>query len=145
MATSRVRVGSGSGGIRVEGLRELSKALAQIGDLKKDLRDTNKKVAETEAEHARGGAMSIGGVAAKSAPAIKASTGITSAGVAITAIGGYELGAAFGGQGRPTTMQFQPWVQGGYFPFPQIGQDSDDITSTYTEAINKLIERAFPH
>lgn len=135
-----------TGDVRIEGLREVDKALKELGpEARKELRATNRDVAEKEAQHAAAAAVSIGGVAAKTAPSIKAVGSYQSAGLAF---GGasypFGAGAAFGGQGRPTTQQFQPWVTGGYFPFPQIKADSDDITDTYVDALNRLIEKAFP-
>lgn len=141
MATTRVK----GTGINVEGLAALSRALRDMDpEMRKTLRDTGKEIAKTETDRARGAAVSLGGVAAKSAPMLKPTSGFTSAGLSLSASGGYEFGAAFGGQGRPTTMQFRPWIQGGYFPYPTISDDMDEIQDTWVDAVNDLIQRAFP-
>lgn len=142
MASSRIR-----GGIRVEGLRALDKALKELGpDVRDALKDTNREVADTEASRIRSAAAGMGGVAAKTAPSITSRASFQSAGVAF---GGaaypFGMGAAFGGQGRPTTQQFKPWTRGGYFPFPQIKADEDDIADAYIDAVNRVIEWNFPY
>jgi hypothetical protein len=142
MPTSRIK----GQGVNVEGLAPLSRALRDLDpEMRKELRDTGKEIAKTEVDHAQTHALSLGGVAAKSAPALKPSAGYNSAGLSITATNGYEFGAFFGGGARPTTQQFKPWIRGGYVPYPTIAADSEDITDTFVDAVNRLIERAFPY
>jgi hypothetical protein len=53
------------------------------------------------------------------------------------------LGAEFGGQGRPTTQQFAPWRgQTGYFLFPTIRRDHEQIDATYRAALDRIIRAA---
>lgn len=140
-----------TGTVRVEGLRELSKALKQLEDknLGKELQKANKAAATTVAKDATGAAYSLGSTAAHVAPSIKASAGRMSASVSI---GGAShpaaAGAEFGGQGRPTTMQFQPWrgagSNAGYFLYPTIRRDADKIVEEYTAALDELLGKAFP-
>lgn len=142
MASSKIRTGD----VRVEGLRELDRALKELGpDTRAALKETSKDVAEREASRVRSAASGMGGVSAKAAPSISARASFQSAGLAF---GGsaypFAAGAAFGGQGRPTTQQFPPWRQGGYWPFPQIGADSGDITDAYVDAVNRIIAHNFP-
>jgi hypothetical protein len=85
-------------------------------------------------------------VAAKTAPSVKASAGQVLAGVSF---GGPEApwgpGAEFGGQGRPTTQQFQPHLgRQGYFVYPTIRENSEDIENRWLEAADDLIKKHFP-
>lgn len=143
MGTSRVR----SGIVDVEGLRELNRALKELGpQFPKEMRAVNKKAAEEVSGEARAAALAQGGVAAKSASSIKVSAGAMSAGLAV---GGstapWAVGAEFGGGGRPTTQQFKPWrgngSNAGYFVYPTIRENADEIESTYREGLDELLER----
>ena len=138
----------GAVGINIEGLEELSRALKELdSDLPKELRKANKEVATFVASDARSAASGLGGVAAKAAPSVKPSAGATYAGVALGG-GAYPFaaGAEFGGQGRPTTMQFQPWrgsgPGAGYFLYPTITRNSDRIEDEYGTALDDLIRKA---
>lgn len=133
-----------TGDIQVEGLPALRKALKELGpDASKELKDASKEVAGFVAHDAASAANSIGGVAAKTAPSIKAVGGTTGAGVAL---GGpsypFAGGAAWG---SVRFKQFKPWLGHiGYFPYPQIKDNEDRIVDEYTDAVNKVIERRFP-
>ena len=140
---TRIRTGA----VNVEGLRELNKALKELGpEFPKEMRKTNKDVADGVASEARSAALSLGGVAAKAAPSLKASAGTTSAGVAL---GGnsapWAAGAEFGGGRRPTTKQFRPWrgngPDAGYFLYPTIRENAEQIEGQYREALDELIAR----
>lgn len=131
--------------VRVEGLNELIlrlKALetgAEVG-----IRLANKASATLVAHGAIGAAQSLGGVAAHVAPSIKASAGVKSGSVAFGG-GDYPMGAGaeFGGQGRPTTQQFQPHRgTTGYFVYPTIRRDSEAINTTYRESLDRVIREA---
>lgn len=140
---SRVRTGT----VNVEGLRELSKALKEMGpEFSREMRLANKEVASDVADKARGAALTLGGVAAKTAPTLKASAGATSAGVAVG--GGnapWGAGAEFGGGRRPTTKQFKPWrgngPDAGYFLYPTIRENAEEIEAQYREALDDLVAR----
>ncbi|HUF98856.1 MAG TPA: hypothetical protein VMM60_12075 [Ilumatobacter sp.] len=138
MATERF----GGGGINVEGLAELRKALKELdAGFPKELRKANKSVADFVASDAKSAAYSIGSTAAHVAPSIKASAGQLSAGVALS--GEAAAGAEFGGRGRPTTQQFQPHRgTQGYFVYPTIRRNMDRIETEYDTAIADLIKRA---
>lgn len=139
--TTRVK---SSDSIHVEGLRELSRSLREMDKaLPRELREAGKDVAKTVAGAAQSRAVGLGGVAAKSAPSIKPSAGITSAGVAF---GGpaypFAGGAEFGSFKYP---QFKPWrgagSDAGYFVYPAIRDKSDEIQATYEDKVNALIKR----
>ena len=52
------------------------------------------------------------------------------------------MGAAFGGQGRPTTQQFLPHLgTTGYFPYPTIRKHSGETEETFLEHVEDLLER----
>lgn len=140
--TTRIKAGADDGAIRVEGLSELIlrlKALetgAEVG-----IRLANKATASLVATGAQGAASGLGGVAAHVAPGIKATAGIKSGSVSIT--GDAAAGAEFGGRGRPTTQQFQPWRgTQGYFLWPTIRRDSEQINTTYRAALDRVIKEA---
>lgn len=144
--TTRIKAGADAGAVRVEGLNELIlrlKALetgAEVG-----IRLANKGAATTVAKGASGAAYSIGGVAAHVAPGIKASAGVKSGSVTLGSDPA-AAGAEFGGRGRPTTQQFQPWrgsgSGSGYFLFPTIRRDSEQINATYRAALDAVIREA---
>lgn len=139
------KVNATSQGIRVSGLNELSRALREMeGGFRSELKEANREAAEMVADESRSAAYSLGGVAAKAAPSVRASAGFNRAGVTI---GGnaypFAAGAAFGGQGRPTTQQFRPWLgTRGYFLYPQIRENADRITETYEDHLHELARRS---
>ena len=52
------------------------------------------------------------------------------------------MGAEFGGQGRPTTQQFQPFRgHEGYFIYPAIRDNADHIEATYLKAVDDILKR----
>lgn len=136
-----------SGAVEVSGLRELNKALKELGpQFPKEMRKTNKAVAEDVASEARSRALSLGGVAAKAAPSVKASAGATSGGVAVGSNSApWALGAEFGGGRRKTTQQFKPWrgsgASAGYFVYPTIRENADEIVEAYSEGMDELLKR----
>ena len=141
--TTKIQAGTADGGIRIEGLNETVAALKALGiKAEVGVRLANKAAATEVATGARGAAYSLGGVAAHVAPGIKASAGVKSGSVSL----GNDpaaAGAEFGGQGRPTTQQFKPWLgQQGYFLFPTIRRDSERINETYREALDRVIREA---
>lgn len=134
-----------SAGVRVGGLAELNRALRALGgrEFQAELRDAGKEIATEVATDARGKAMSLGGVAAHVAPSISASAGFTSAGVSFGgAAHPAAMGAEFGGRGRPTTQQFQPFRGAeGYFVYPSIRDNREFITNTYLDAVDVILRR----
>lgn len=138
------KVQSGAG-VRVDGLAELNRTLRALGgrEFQAELREAGRTVAKDVAQDAVGKAHSLGGVAAHVAPSISASAGFTSAGVSF---GGAShpaaMGAEFGGQGRPTTQQFQPFRgHEGYFIYPAIRDNADHIEATYLKAVDDILKR----
>lgn len=140
------RVKTGEGALRVEGLNEMIlrlKALetgAEVG-----IRLANKAAATTVATGASGAASALGGVAAHVAGGIKATAGVKSGAVSL-GLDPAAAGAEFGGRGRATTQQFQPWrgsgSGAGYFLFPTIRRDSEQINTTYRAALDRVIKEA---
>lgn len=137
------RISAGSDGIRVHGLAELNRDLKAVGDgAQRELKQANVDIAQKEAERAQAAAHSLGGVAAHVAPSIKGGGGNAWAGIKFGSGQPAAMGAEFGGRGRPTTQQFQPFRgQQGYFLFPTIRRDSEDVTRSWTEAITDLMKR----
>jgi hypothetical protein len=140
--TTRLKAGSNEGAVRVVGLNETVAALKALENGSEVAVRLAGKAAATEvAGHASSAAYSLGGVAAHVAPSIKASAGIKSAGVALS--GDAAMGAEFGGQGRPTTQQFKPWLgHTGYFLYPTIRRDSDSINEKFRTALDAIIREA---
>jgi hypothetical protein len=149
-----------TGTVSVEGLRELNKALKALGpEFPKALGAASKVVANFVANDARGAAMSLGGIAAKTAPSIKGVGGATSAGVAFGGArypfaSGAEFGAGQDLRRRRSSgtylgfNQFEPWKgngkDAGYFVYPSIRQDSDRIVTEYSKAVDAVLKNAFP-
>lgn len=137
-----------TGDVKIEGLRELAKALKEIGpDFPREMRKVNKDVAGGVAEHAQHNALGLGGVAAHAAPSLTSNGGVNSAAVALGGMAHPEAGGAeFGGGRRPTTQQFKPWrgsgSSAGYFLYPAIREDADEIYDDYLEALDNLVKRA---
>lgn len=137
---ARIRTGD----VKVVGLSDLNRRLKELGPAaQKELRETNKSVAEFVADDARAAALTIGGVAAKVAPSIKAKGtnlggGVSIGGAAYPFAGGAEFGAI-------KYKQFHPWrgnkETAGYFVYPSIRRDADRITTEYSKALDRLIER----
>jgi hypothetical protein len=140
---ARIRA-SGDVGVRVHGLTELNKTLREMGpEFQKELTQTNKSVAGFVADDAKAAAYSLGGVAAKVAPTVKAAGGTTWAGVSF---GGSAYPFAGGAEfGSLRYKQFRPWrgngSDAGYFLYPSIRRDADRITTEYTEALDRLLDR----
>lgn len=126
-----------------------------------ELRDASRRVADMVAMHAAQRAYSLGGVAALVAPTLKASRDrvpvVKMGGSAkLPAFGnGWEhsrsgarqstgdliWGAEFGGRGRPSTQQFLPHLgQVGYFLWPTVRDDGDEIHEAYSEALLQALE-----
>lgn len=134
-----------AGVIRVEGVRELSKALRDVGpEAKAELAGASKTVAGFVASDSAQAAASLGGVAAKTAPYLKARG--SASGSAGVALGGarapFAGGAAFGSD---RYKQFKPWrgngSTAGYFLYPQIRSNAERIVSEYTQALDDIIKK----
>ena len=136
---------SGNDTIRVDGIKELNAALRDFGgEFKGEMRRTLKPIADMVADDARGAANSLGSTAAHVAPSIKSSAGAQFAAVTLNHPAG--AGAEFGGRGRPTTQQFQPWrgngENAGYFVWPTIRKDAPRIEEKASEGLDRLIKKA---
>ena len=129
----------------MEGLNELNRALRALGkDVQGELKNAHREVADVVTDDARSRAYGLGSTAAMVAPGLASFGGTTSAGVKL---GGHEaaMGAEFGGRGRPTTQQFQPWrgsgSGAGFFLYPAIRANADRITETYEGMVDDLLRR----
>lgn len=146
--------------LKVDGLRELNRSLRAIGpEAQVELKEASRKVAQFVADDAKAAAMSLGGLAEKTAPSIKPVGGVNGAGVAF---GGarYPFGgvAEFGAYATKRTgwyankplgkPQFEPWRGNdrgaGYFVYPSIRQDEDRIFTEFTDAVDGILKRRFP-
>lgn len=146
---------------KVIGLSDLQRELRKLDKkLPSELKKVNLELAQKFARRAQGKARGLGSVAAKSAPAIKASAEQRFAIVRLLAgkqhpfAFGAEFGGGKHGKGNPTpqggyTSQFKPWRgdggNAGYFLYPTIRnrnnrRDDDD----YLNAIEQLAKSAFP-
>lgn len=136
-----------SGTVKVEGLVELNRALRAIGpEAQKELGQASREVADLVARDARSAAYSLGGVAAHVAPSIKPTGGVSGAGVAF---GGAAYPMAGGAEfGSIRYKQFKPWrgsdSSAGYFVYPAIRRDAEQIVETFGDAIDGVIARHFP-
>lgn len=139
------RINATGDGVRVQGLNELNRALREMGgrDLQKELKETGLEVAKIVASDATSNAHSLGGVAAKVAPSIKASARSTGAGVTF---GGSAYPFAGGAEfGSYQYKQFKPWrgndSSAGYFVYPSIRSNSDRIADEYLKGIEDLARK----
>jgi len=136
-----------SGTVKVQGLPELSRALKAVGpEAQKELKDAAKSVATFVANDARARALGLGSTAAHVAPSISATGGVSGAGVgfggaAYPMAGGAEFGAL-------RFKQFKAWrgngPDAGYFVYPTIRADADQIVEEFTDAVDKIIDKRFP-
>lgn len=145
--------------VSVKGLPELQRSLREIDrTAPRELRKVNLEAARLVANSARARARSLGGVAAKVAPSVKASAQQRAAGVSI-GNDSYPmaLGAEFGA-GQETRRsrrngtyvgyrQFKPWRgndrDAGYFLYPTIRDRMVDVIEIYTEGIGDILDRHF--
>lgn len=131
-------------GVQVKGLTELNRALKALGpEVRAELKAANVEVGQMVANDARSIAQGLGGVAAKVAPSINATktqagAGVSFGGAAYPMAGGAEFGSY-------RYKQFKPWrgngSDAGYFVYPAIRQDSDEIAETYIERIDDLMRK----
>lgn len=137
------RIKAGASGVGAEGLNKLNRDLKAISkEAQGDLKKANVNVAEREGKRAQAAAYSLGGVAAHVAPSISGGGGNAWAGIKGGSGQPAFMGAEFGGQGRPTTQQFKPWRgTTGFFVYPTIRRDNEDITRTWAEAIEGLMKK----
>lgn len=160
-----VRGRAAAGGVRVvqvEGLKALQSDLKQLdAKLPAELRKVNLSVAQMVAAKAQARATGLGGVAAKSASAIKAAAQQRSATVtlAATAAKPFVMGAEFGaGRNSPRHRktgsyvgynQFKPWLGNGpgagYFLYPTIRGENQHIVDAYVKRIDELLTQVFPN
>lgn len=145
--------------IRVEGLREIARALRNLDRaLPRELRKTNLDAARHVAGAAKVAATSLGGVAAEAAPSIRALATATSASVRLgDARHPYALGAEFGAhhdRARPTRRgvvrgwnQFPEWTgngrTAGRFLFPTVRGELPEVVDLYAEMLADLADRLF--
>lgn len=138
--------------VKVQGLRELRKALKAAGDeMPKELRKTNKAVVERiivpEAKrrgnasrtNLAGGTARLGskGVATIKAQASQRSAAVTMGGARAPWAGGSEWGS--GGRYR----QFPARSEGGYILYPTVKEKRPEIVEAYTDALEELTGRVF--
>lgn len=134
--------------IRIEGLAALQKELRQMGaEFAKQLSTANKDAAEVVASAARSKASGRGGVAAKTAPSIKAQgeqrrSKVTIGGNAYP----FAMGAEFG---ATAYRQFPAWrgsgSGAGYFLYPAIRSTRDEFVEVYERVIDHVARGAFPN
>lgn len=133
--------------VKIDGLRELNRALRQIGpDARAGLKDASREVSEMVAGDARSAAFTLGGVAAHVAPSIKSRASANGSGS--VALGGARYPMAAGAEfGAARYKQFKPWrgnsTDAGYFLYPSIRRDADRIETVYTTALDDIIERFY--
>lgn len=131
-------------GVRVEGVREARSSLDQLGQ---EAGDNAGKVSDDLAKDLRSKAQrrahSVGGVAAKAAPALAVESG-QGTGAALALDGTaypYALGAEFGARRYP---QFKAWrgPEGGYFVYPTIADNEQQIVDAYDDGMDDSIRKA---
>ena len=138
------KINATSQGVKVTGLAELNKALKALGpEVQSELKAAHFEVGSMVADDAKSIAYGLGGVAAKVAPSIKATK--AAAGAAVS-FGGAAYPFAGGAEfGSLRYKQFKTWrgsgSDAGYFVYPAIRQDADQIETTYVERIDDLMRK----
>ncbi len=138
------KINAKSQGVKVTGLTELNRALKALGpEVQKELKAANFEVGSMVAGDAQSIALGLGGVAAKVAPSIRATK--TAAGAAVS-FGGSAYPFAGGAEfGSLRFKQFKTWrgngSDAGYFVYPAIRQDADQIEATYLDRIDDIMRK----
>ena len=140
--------------IAVEGYNEFKRDLGKVSkDLKKDLKGASQKLSELVNKRAQAKARGLGGVAAKSAPALTPKATLKGARIILDGKAyPYALGAEFG---SIQYGQFENWTGNrwtadasdiGYFLHPTIYDAVRDRTvlTIYEEELARLDRKAFP-
>ena len=130
--------------------KALAKALRKLPDLAEEhIAKANRESAEAMARDAMARARSTRGVAALVAPAIVARQ---DGPASIVTIDGNRsirsgvrasdvmMGAEYGGQGRPSTMQFLPFRAEGYFLGPAATEGEDAAVERASEALADALD-----
>lgn len=138
--------------VRVEGLADFIRELKALGNgLPRELGRANKEAATLVADAAESRARALGGVAAKSAPSIRAAAMQRNAAVNLgSASAPWALGAEFGAL---RWHQFQSWRGNqwnpdsggvGYFLHPAVRETRDEFLDVYGRILDELARKAFP-
>lgn len=150
--------------VDVVGLKDLQRELRKVGpEFPKELRRENHEVARYVLRRAEGTAARVGGVAAHAAPGMKTRAEQRYALIQLDTHSHPEiLGAEFGGgalyrAGNPKsttgkrpgfTSQFEPWrgngPDAGYFLYPTIRAETDEIVDRYGDLVDRVTAKAFP-
>ncbi len=117
---------------------DLSKAIS--GGIDRAIAVANAKIVSLAAVAARAKASGMGGVAAKSAPAVSYKVELSRG---VIQLDGetfpWALGAEFGSS---RFKQFAPWTRGGYFLMPTLKEQRQ--TEHWEEALDDALSEAFP-
>lgn len=128
---------------RVRGDKETANALDKIGDdLDTELLKASTTVAQRVEHAAASKARGLGGVAAKSAPALSSEVDGDAAAVILDGDAyPFAPGAEFGSIAYP---QFEAWrgAEGGYFLYPAIREGKAQDEQTFVDVVDELINRA---
>lgn len=137
--------------VTIEGLRELQAILAALPGLAdRDLAKRLGDFIEQQPQKIQARAAQSSKVAKMAARSIRAAR--DREGGTITAGGGSGLptghgsygdvffGAEFGGGSRPATRQFRPYEPKGYWFFPQLEQDEEQIDTILDQVADRLAE-----
>lgn len=126
-------------GVGADGLDDLRRDLRGFAAaLPGELDEASREVADLVAGDAQSLAEGLGGTAGHVAPSVQADgESVTLGGTAYP----MAAGAEFGGRGRPTTQQFEPYRAAGYFLYPAIRRNDERIESTYVDHIGDLQRR----
>ena len=120
-------------------------------EMKTAVRDASELIADTEATRLRSAAIADSKQSALIAPSITSKRadyptivagGTTRIPGRRARFGDILFGAEFGGGKTRATMQFRPHTGRGYWLFPTLRDDMDDIMATYNAAIAHAQEQA---
>lgn len=147
--------------IDVRGMDEFRRALKQLdsqAEIEDQLKDVNKDVADLVVQKARARAFTP--LQRKAAESLKAArqlrrAAVSGGGARYPFFGGAEFGAdrgisRIGPRGRRYVghNQFEPWRgssrDAGYFLYPAIRDNTEELVEMYGDAIDQLTRKAFP-
>lgn len=134
--------------MRLQGLEKLTRAVRRFPrELNRELDDASQRIATIATREIRGAARTR--AERRAAVAVRARGGSNPA-IELTGGGGRAAlmlpGTEWGGQARPTTQQFRPWLGGddsGYFIQPTIRRRFDRWSDEWRDGLEDAARRAW--
>lgn len=124
--------------VDIKGLPQFARALDRI---QKNFPETTREAAHAIARDVVAGARSFARSSQAQLAATTLRAGVDGQAGTVTSNSGIFAGAEFGGQGRPSTMQFPPHRgKRGYFLYPWMRQNAERLNDRWDKAVNDAME-----